>query len=269
MPFLALKDQSTTVLAWFQAVQALDKCSKQAYNFIYSVTDPGTLTDNDKNVIKVFNKYALANELHSTDTVANTIFPLDTYLSKGGDDFYEFYLAEVFPRVRKQWGTYFYRMICRKNDDGSTMTKDGTALNPLVLLIEKVARRISGTGKTKTHYELALDDPALELSTYDAHHDSKYQIGGPCLSHLSFKIEGEGVLALTAFYRSHWYIGRALGNLVGLARLQRFVADQSGAKVGSLTIVASEAILDLSATGRSAATTRAMLAECAAIYGAS
>jgi len=269
MPFLALEDQPTTVSAWFHAVQALDKHSKQAYNLIYSATDPGSLTDADKKVIKAFNKYALSNGLHSTDTVANTIFPLDTYISKGSAGLYDFYLEEVFPKVKKQWGTYFYRMICRKNDDGSKMTRDGTALNPLILLIEKVARRIAGTGKTKTHYELALDDPALDLSTYDAHHDSEYQIGGPCLSHLSFKIESDGVLALTAFYRSHWYIGRALGNLVGLARLQRFVADQSGAKVGPLTIMASEAILDLSASGRPAATTRAMLAECAGIYGLS
>ena len=94
-----------------------------------------------------------------------------------------------------------------------------------------------------------------------------YQIGGPCLSHVSFKIDRNDVLRLTAFYRSHWYIERALGNLIGLARLQCFVAGAAGAKVGPLTIIAAEAVLDLRGDGRKAADTRAILEECWAAGG--
>lgn len=266
---LVLSNKDTTTKAWLQAVKALDKNSKHAYNLVYSVIKPEQLTGPDKEVVRIFNEYALKSGLHTTDTVANTIFPVDTFRSKGSTEFYDFYLQSIFPKVRKQWGTYFERMICRRNDDGSMMQKDGTRLNPLHLLIKKIERRIQAIGKTKTHYELALDDPIFDLATYDAHHDGAYQIGGPCLSHLSFKIDSSGALNLTAFYRSHWYIARALGNLIGLARLQSFVAHQSKANIGVLTIVASEAQLDLSANGRRTADARKMIADCEAIYGAS
>ena len=40
---------------------------------------------------------------------------------------------------------------------------------------------------------------------------------------------------LTAMYRNHTYITRCLGNLIGLGRLQAFVAKEAGVKLGSLT----------------------------------
>lgn len=109
--FLVLDDQSTTADAWLQAVQVLSENGNHAYNLVYSVTAPSTLTPAAKNVIKTFNTFALENGLHTTDTVANTIFPLDTYLSQEPDAFYNYYLDNIFPKVRKQWGTYFERMI--------------------------------------------------------------------------------------------------------------------------------------------------------------
>jgi hypothetical protein len=45
-------------------------------------------------------------------------------------------------------------------------------------------------------------------------------------------------------YRNHTYITRCLGNLIGLGRLQRFVASQVGLKIGSLTIISTHAELD-------------------------
>ena len=265
--FLALDDQPTVTAAWLHAVSRLLTNGNRAYNLVYSVTEPSSLTSADVAVARSFNAFAKANGLHTTETVANTIFPLDTYRSQGAEDLYEYYLEEIFPKVRKQWGTYFERMIRRRNDNGSTMLLDGEPFNPLLRLVQKVARRVQ-QGGTTTHFELSLDDPAFDLATYDAHHDSAYTIGGPCLSHLSFKIDGTGALRLTAFYRSHWYVARALGNLVGLARLQTFVASQAGAAVGPLTIIASEAVLDLSGKARSATTTRTALKACQTILDA-
>jgi hypothetical protein len=45
-------------------------------------------------------------------------------------------------------------------------------------------------------------------------------------------------------YRNHYYITRLLGNLIGLGRLQKFVADQVGLKLGSLTVISTHAELD-------------------------
>jgi hypothetical protein len=262
-----LDDQTTTVAAWGSAVRALSTNGRHAYNLMYSVTEPGTLTASDKTAIRLFNTFALEHQLHTTDTVANTIFPLDTFLNRGATDFYDFYIDRVFPKVRKQWGTYFERLVRRRNDDGTIMMAEGKALNPLALLVDKLKRRAAGLGRTTTHYELTLDDPILDLATYDPQHDGAYQVGGPCLSHLSFKVDAEDQLRLTAFYRSHWYIARALGNLIGLARLQSFVAQQAALVTGPLTIIASEAVLDLSGKGRTAADVREMLKACGAISG--
>jgi hypothetical protein len=265
--FVALDDQPTVTAAWLHAVARLLQNGNRAYNLVYSVSEPSSLTAVDISVAKSFNDFAKANGLHTTETVANTIFPLDTYRSQGVAELYEYYLNDILPKVSKQWGTYFQRMIRRRNDDGSMMMLDGLPFNPLARLVQKVARRVQHGGTT-THFELSLDDPAFDLATYDAHHDSAYTIGGPCLSHLSFKMDPAGALRLTAFYRSHWYVARALGNLVGLARLQAFVASQAGAAVGPLTIIASEAVLDISAKDRSAASTRTALQACRAIFDA-
>lgn len=49
---------------------------------------------------------------------------------------------------------------------------------------------------------------------------------------------------LTVMYRNHAYIARGLGNFIGLGRLQKFVADQSGARMGSLTCISTHAVID-------------------------
>lgn len=229
------------------------------------MTAPASKSTGETAIVRIFDKFALDHGFNTSETVANTIFPLDTYRSKygmGADTFYEYYLEAVLPKVRKRWGTYFERMIARVNDDGTFMMKGNRRLNPLDVLIDKLKRRVEKKANTTTHYELSIDDIALEIETYNPMLDGIYQVGGPCLSHVSFKIDRENVLRLTAFYRSHWYVERALGNLIGLARLQWFVASASGAKVGSLTIIAAEAVLDLTGKNRNALETRNLLADC-------
>ena len=268
--FLVLEDTSTTLAAWLQATRQLSVAKKPVYNLVYTINTPSEKSYEEDVIIRKYDKFAIASDFNTSETVSNTIFPLDTYLSKyhlGSDIFYDCYLNDVLPRVRKRWGTYFERMITRPNERGTPILIGNRRLNPLELLIDKLKRRVEKTGKTTTHYELSIDDIALEIPTYDPLRDAKYQIGGPCLSHVSFKIDRNDVLRLTAFYRSHWYIERALGNLIGLARLQCFVAGAAGAKVGPLTIIAAEAVLDLRGDGRKAADTRAILEECWAAGG--
>jgi hypothetical protein len=67
---------------------------------------------------------------------------------------------------------------------------------------------------------------------------------GQTLSFLSFKLHPDQGLLLTAMYRNHHYIGRCLGNLIGLGRLQAFVAKEAGLSVGSLTCVSTHAELE-------------------------
>jgi thymidylate synthase len=67
---------------------------------------------------------------------------------------------------------------------------------------------------------------------------------GPCLSHVSLKVGVEDTLYLTALYRSHSYVARALGNFLGLASLQAFVCDQTGLAPGPLVCVSTYARLE-------------------------
>ena len=46
-------------------------------------------------------------------------------------------------------------------------------------------------------------------------------------------------------YRNHTYVTRCLGNLIGLGRLQAFVAEQAELKVGSLTCISTHAEIDI------------------------
>jgi protein ImuB len=71
-----------------------------------------------------------------------------------------------------------------------------------------------------------------------------------CLSFLSFKLDHDNKLMLTVLYRNHAYIARGLGNFIGLGRLQKFVADQCGATVGSLTCVSTHAEIDFGRNNR-------------------
>ncbi|KRA82556.1 hypothetical protein [Altererythrobacter sp. Root672] len=262
--YLVLAEAPSAVAAWLQATRALQEVPKPVYNLVYSVLSPAEMRPVDHAVVKLFNKFALEHQFHPTDTVANTIFPLDTYRANVADRaaFYKAYHDTVLPKVRKAWGTYFERLTIRRNHDGTPMIRGNALLNPLEILIEKLKRRVEDPPKTTTHYEISPGDIALEIATYNPLHDCSYQIGGPCLSHVSFKIDRDDVLRLTALYRSHWYIERALGNLIGLARLQWFVANAAGAKVGPLTIIAAEAVLDLSGKHRNVSGTKAMLEEC-------
>ncbi len=61
--------------------------------------------------------------------------------------------------------------------------------------------------------------------------------------HLSIKLD-RGKVRLNATYRSHYYVQRLLGNLIGLARLQYFLAHEADLEIGPLTINSTYAKLD-------------------------
>lgn len=68
--------------------------------------------------------------------------------------------------------------------------------------------------------------------------------GFPCLSHMSFSLQ-EGQVHLSALYRNHDFISRAYGNYLGLGRVLRFVANQSGLPIGELTCLSSSATAEV------------------------
>lgn len=239
------------VPTWLAATRHLQATGGFGRNLVLEMPRAGVLTRDDQSILRQVDAQIVAQDTGlSIDTIAGTIFPQGLYVRRGRPDFYSEYLR-LLGRAKKggTWGLYFDRMI-RRN------APDGTEINPLESLVKKLERAAKTNGSIyQSTYELSPSDPGQdidpvdgvggELPTYDPGHDRKRSYGGPCLSHVSFKITDRHILDLTAIYRSHRYCERALGNLVGLARLHKYVATQSGLHLGTLTCVSTHAELDL------------------------
>lgn len=61
--------------------------------------------------------------------------------------------------------------------------------------------------------------------------------GSPCLQYVQFRVFDGDKIGVTGLYRSHDYLSKALGNMVGLQRLARFVAHETGRKFGRVTVI--------------------------------
>jgi len=243
------------VPTWLAAARYLQTAGGTGRNLVLEVPRPGVMRRSDLAILRRVDAQIVAQGKGlSIDTVAGTIFPQGLYDRRHRPDFYQEYWR-LLNRAKKPgtWGQYFERMTRRK-------APDGALVNPLEDVIEKLRRAAtSGNLIYQSTYELSPSDPAqdidsglddgAELATYDPVRDRNRPYGGPCLSHLSFKITNRHILDLTAIYRSHHYCERALGNLVGLARLQKYVAAQATLDQGVLTCISTHAELDLGSWG--------------------
>lgn len=172
-------------------------------------------------------------------TVAETIFPGYEYRRRGPKGVFEFYPNEVYPAIQKHpkiiWGTYAYRMVRRENGKGEHV-------NPLKKMVEKMASEIRSKAPKRSCYELGIGEGEYDIAFYNTVKDGSRRMGGPCLSHLSFKLFN-GAVHLVAMYRSHDYAYKVPGNLLGLARLQSFVCKETGQELGSLVVHSTYAFL--------------------------
>jgi hypothetical protein len=151
------------------------------------------------------------------------------------------YPDAIYPEIKSvnanSRGTYALRLTRRK-------CSDGTFMQPLDVLIDKLRRQLKQPGPQRAVYELDLGLEPLELKFYDAETDHANPRGGQCLSHVSLKLGPNRELYLTALYRYQYFIQKALGNLKGLARLQGCIAREVGIPVGPLVCHATLAVLE-------------------------
>lgn len=176
----------------------------------------------------------------TTHAVAETIFPATLYRLHGFNGVLEVYPDEIFPEMKRHrsitWGTYAYRIVRRQ-------VGGGNIVNPLKIVVETMRQELSAQATKRSCYEISLPDPRLDVPIYDPSRDRSRRRGGPCLSHLSFKLFNKSV-HLTAIYRSHDYCRKVLGNLLGLARLQACVAAETEQQIGSLVVHSTYAYAD-------------------------
>lgn len=228
-------------------------------NLVLEITDPRTISEEDRKLMRSIDALLESKDKYPLRTVAGTIFPLDLYKRYQRPAFYDEYLRVMkCGKVEGTWGTYAHRMMSR---EGKTPSQN---INPLERIVQRISDAGQPDGKSfKNSYELSVANPKEdfaevdldiggELPTYDVNKDGNRWYGFPCLSHVSFKrVRKDGGFAvdLTAVYRSHRYCERALGNLLGLAQLQWFVAREAKVQIGTLTCVSTHAALDFSSWG--------------------
>ncbi len=200
----------------------------EAYNVVIDIDDPLACDALDAAIIGKVDQFVRGHGRYSVATVANTIFPEAFARTRTAAQLYQDY-PDLHRRMRPMtgdWGRYFERMICWP------LPGAGTA-NQLDRIVRRIKRQQTLGRTFRSIYEVGIHDPSR---------DTRWR-GGPCLSSLSFKRDGERLL-LTASYRNHYYVARCLGNLIGLGRLMGFVAREAGLTVGPLTCISTYAEID-------------------------
>jgi hypothetical protein len=237
-------EATTCVDAWLRACEYLLSRGDgwRAYNVLLEITRPIALPEGDRAVVTLVDKFLVSRGGLPVNSVVNTIFPAALYQRHGAAGLAERYLTQIYPSVKRhpdwQWGTYAQRLFQR-------IDRTGTDVKPLATLVAKVRSQLALKGPQRAVYELGTVDPLLDIPIYDPALDRNRPIGGPCLTHVSVKLTADQRLMLTGFYRSHFYVQRALGNLLGLAHLQNFIAKETGVEIGPLVCHSSMAQLEL------------------------
>jgi len=251
-------DEKTTLVPTFLAAARYLLAQKnddyQVRNLVLEIADPVTMSSADAAMIRAVDEHmrAAADDA-AIERVAGTIFPQGVYLRHGYPAFFKKYL-DIMSRSMKKgtWGTYAMRLMRRG--------KGASTINPLEILINKLKRATTGGHRYRNAYELSVIDAQVDLADneldfgcevplYEPASDAAVINNMPCLSHLTFKLGADNTLHLTAIYRSHYYCAKALGNLIGLARLLAFVAESAELHVGSLTCISTFAKLDTEGWG--------------------
>jgi hypothetical protein len=226
---LPVPPQPDCASGWLAAIQRLNaQPGHQAHNVLIDIADPTARAELTDPVVAAVDRFLGARD-KAVETIANTIFPEALYLRYGMPDFIKVFHERVLPKVRtnSRWsGYYFERMT-------NLPTSDGKPLDQLSRMIERMKNGVS-----LNKHEISLFDPERDVT------GSVY--GGQCLSFLSFHLEAgkPKTLLLTAQYRNHYYVEKLLGNLIGLGRLMKFVANETGTNVGALTVLSTHAEID-------------------------
>jgi len=168
-------------------------------------------------------------KLSPTDTIANTIFPINQWLPhKDKELLYRKYMT-TWPLVKKDTGnthgTYFNRLI---SFSGNLASEE---INQLDKIID-----------TWKHYKSKNKYPrrsALQASIFDPRKDHTRgpMLGFPCMQQVAFTPDGNGGLIVSGFYAMQYVFEKAYGNYLGLSRLGVFMAHELGLKLVRLNVL--------------------------------
>jgi thymidylate synthase len=225
--------------AWLRLVQRMyDSNVNKAVHVLLRIADP---VANDPVVeaaaqalIDDWNERHQGNrQMYDVLTTRNTIFPA-SWASRHPEpaDLAQYY-RERYPRLRahdynNRYGTYFGRLVAYPRS-----TKHGDTADQLSALVDKLRQELKTRGPKSSRYEVNIFSECWDTNT----------MSFPCLAHLSFHLH-DGAVHQQAIYRNEYLVGRAYGNYLGLAQLQRYIADACGLDVGEFLVTIGHLELD-------------------------
>ena len=248
--------------AWLSTLEAVHDRGGDVVNVITTITDPSapeTATIRTALDAVLVDGHRAGTRVQGIETVAGTIFPADLYNAPGqvfdpargadtteqldgaAEDLYDAYL-DMLPTLRtdppNKSGTYFSRMISWPGKAPGGTNQLAARINGLrKARVRNQHRRVIEDIVVGGEGEAALDE-TTGLQVYAA--TDRRTMGFPCLVHVDLTLF-QDQLSMAAVYRHQLLVTKAYGNLLGLARLQRFLADQSGYEVGELMVNATMA----------------------------
>lgn len=238
--------------AWLQACDhLLRQPGREQHHLVFEVTapcaEPAEWQFALREQLDAFVEQHAKLESQPVQTVAETIFPAVLYQRFGSHGVYETYPNEVYPDIKgSYWGRYAYLLVRRLDSKGNVACDEaGVPINPLKRCVERMKKQIATHGNRVIYEMDFVDDLMGEIQFNRMALREPNPASGPCLSHISLKFDSaRKKVYLAAVYRSHFYVQKALGNLLGLARLLAFVCNETGLEPGSLLCVSTHARLE-------------------------
>jgi hypothetical protein len=253
--------------AWLRTLESVYAAGGYAINVMTTITDPlATEKPEIRSAIDavLVEGYRSGTRIQSVNTVAGTIFPSDLYTDLGysydpemspdakaaldvsASDLYQSYI-EMLPVLMtdkaNNRGTYFGRMVSWPGKTGGGRNQIADRITSL-----RRARNINHTRRNIDDIAVGgeaeglVDEAGQGLQVYAA--SDRRLRGFPCLVHIDLTLF-DGRLSMAAVYRHQYLVTKAYGNLLGLAQLQGFLAQQSGYEVGELVVHATMADAEL------------------------
>lgn len=185
--------------------------------------------------------------IYAPATVANTLFPASLYRWDKPGEHSRQHLYDMHDKVMSVQSrlplvdgkdNYFHRLV-------HWQVADGDPINQLDAIVVRMRHQRGLKSTLSSPYEASIENPELDLGA-DARiqrPDDRSPIGFPCLSHVSFTMMGDR-LDLAALYRNQHFVSRAYGNYLGLSRLLRFVAQETGCTPGEVLCIATHADME-------------------------
>jgi hypothetical protein len=248
--------------AWADTLEVVSNGGGRLIHVLTTVADPSR---EDRAIRRVVDDLLVPGRrggttIRTVETVANTIFPFSLYRELGfqwrpgmaqaaadeldsvARDLYDAYttmLPVLLTADGNHNGTYFGRMVSWPGTAAGGPNQVADRIRYLRVAHEN-GQRANNMADIAVGGEGDIAPPTdfedIGLQTYAA--TDRRQRGFPCLVHVDLTVL-DGKLSMLAVYRHQYLVTKAYGNLVGLSRLLRFLAQQTGYEVGELAVQAT------------------------------